>query len=316
MKRIQYHRYGGPEVMHLEEFTPDSPGAGQVSVRVRAASVNPYDWKVRNGEMKFLTGRRFPRGMGYDFAGVVAAVGSGCTRFAVGDDVVGVAQIKASGAFAELVVAEEKSLVDKPAGLSFADAATIPTVGSAALQALRDKGEFHSGQSVFVHGCLGGVGRAAVQIAAARGAATVAGSCRADSAPQAHELGVDPVVEFDTIPASLRGRFDIVFDTIGLLAPSTARMLLAPGGHIVDIVPTAGKFLKSVLPGPYRVLMTQPNADDLDELVKASAQGALRLPIAKTVPLAHAIDALTDLEHHHTPRGGKLIITANEPATT
>ena len=92
--------------------------------------------------------------------------------------------------------------------------------------------------------------------------------------------------------------------------------MLAPGGHIVDLVPTAAKLLKSVLPGPYRVLFTQPNADDIAKVVKAGAQGKLRVPIAKTVPLEHAIDALTDLEQRHTPRGGKLIITANDAATS
>ena len=82
MMRIQYHRYGGPEVMRFEDFEPVRPRAGEVSVRVRAAAANPYDWKVRNGEMKMMSGRRFPQGMGHDFAGVVEAVGPGVTRSA------------------------------------------------------------------------------------------------------------------------------------------------------------------------------------------------------------------------------------------
>lgn len=315
MKRVQYHRYGGPEVMRLEEFTPDTPGPGQVAVRVRAASVNPYDWKVRNGEMKYMTGRRFPRGMGYDFAGTVDAVGPRVSGFTVGDDIAGAAQIKASGAFAEMVIAEETSLAHKPAELSFPDAAAVPTIGSAALQALRDKGKFEPGQSIFIHGCLGGVGRAAVQIAATRGANVVAGSCRPTSAADARRLGVAPVVDFDDIPRSLAGQFDVVFDTVGTLPPAVARMLLTSGGRSVDIVPTPAKFLTSVLPGPFHVLIAKHNAADLAELLTASAHGALQVPIAKTVPLEHAIDALTDLEHHHTPRGGKLIITTSQLST-
>ena len=309
MKRIQYHQYGGPEVMRLEDFEPTRPKAGEVSVRVRAAAANPYDWKVRNGEMKIMTGRTFPRGMGYDFAGVVESVGQGVTRFKVGDDVLGAAQIKTSGAFAEMVVADEKGLAKKPAELSFEEAAAIPTVGVAALQALRDKGKLHAGEAVFVHGCLGGVGRAAVQIAAERGAAVVAGSCRASAMQDARDLGVVPVVEFDSIPTTLNGRFDVVFDTVGTLPPKTARMLLNPGGRIVDIVPSAGKFVKSVLPGPYNVMIGKHNADDLGELAQACARGRFQLPIAQAVPLSGAIAALTELERNNTPRGGKLIIT-------
>lgn len=165
MKRIQYHKYGGPEVMRFEDFEPAPPGSGEVLISVRAAAANPYDWKVRNGEMKMMSGRKFPRGLGYDFAGVVEAVGPGVTRVSVGDDVLGVAPIKTSGAFAEMVVAVEKGVAKKPAEISFEEAAAIPTIGGAALQGLVTKGKLQAGQSVFIHGCLGGVGRAAVQIA-------------------------------------------------------------------------------------------------------------------------------------------------------
>lgn len=125
----------------------------------------------------------------------------------------------------------------------------------------------------------------------------------------ARDLGVDPVVEFDSVPTTL-GKFDIVFDTVGTLAPAIARKLLAPGGHIIDIVPSGPKFLKSALPGPYNVLITQHNVEDLEELALMCAAGELRLPIAQTVPLPEAIPALTELERNNTPRGGKLIITA------
>lgn len=309
MKRIQYHRYGGPEVMRLEDFEPAGPGTGEVLVRVRAAAANPYDWKVRNGEMMLVTGRKFPRGLGHDFAGVVEAVGRGVTRLSVGDDVLGAATIKAGGAFAEMVVAPEKSVVRKPAQLSFDEAAAIPTIGSAALQALVDKGGLTPGRTVFIHGCVGGVGRAAVQIALARGAAVVAGTCRASAVEDARRLGVDPVADFDFIPTTFTGQFDIVLDTVGSLPYPTARMLLASDGRVVDIVPSAGKFVRSALPGPYQVLITKPNASYLAELADSCAQGSLRLPIARTVGLDDAVAAITELEREHNPRGGKLIIT-------
>ncbi|MFJ1995904.1 NADP-dependent oxidoreductase [Streptomyces asiaticus] len=306
-KRIQYHQYGGPEVLRLEDFEPAPPGPGEVLVRVRAAA-NPMDWKIRSGAMKMLTGRRFPRGLGHDFAGVVEAVGDGVTRLGVGDEVLGGAPLKTAGAFAELVVVEAKGVVKKPADLSFEDAAAIPTVGITAFQALADLGKPQPGQAVFVHGCLGGVGRAAVQMASAHGA-SVGGSCRATATHDARDLGVAPIVEFDFDPTALSGRFDIVLDTAGTLPVKAAQTLLKPGGRIIDITPTPAKFARSALPGPFKVLIAQAVTEDLEEVARAAGQGTLRLPIARTVPLTQAIAALTEFERGMT-KGGKLVITA------
>lgn len=308
VKRIQYHKYGGPEVMQLENFEPGQPRAGEVLVRVRAAAANPMDWQIRSGEMKIMTGRAFPRGLGHDFAGVVEAVGDGVTRLRVGDEVLGATSLTAAGAFAEMVIAQARTVVKKPASLSFQEAAAIPIVGITAWQALVGKGKLRPGNVVFVHGCLGGVGRAASQIAVARGA-WVGGSCRATATQQAHDLGIDPVVEFDFDPVPLTGRFDIVLDTAGTLPAKATRMLLKPGGRIIDIKPTPAKFVRTALPGPYQVMIAQPVTADLQEIARAAGSSELRLPIARTVPLTEAIPALTELEHHRTPKGGKLIIT-------
>jgi NADPH:quinone reductase-like Zn-dependent oxidoreductase len=104
MQRIQYHRYGGPEEMRLEEAPLPTPVRGQVRVRIKAASANPADWGVRAGDLRFVSGQRFPRGMGHDFAGVVEAVGPATTRYQVGDEVFGISGIRAAGAFAEALV--------------------------------------------------------------------------------------------------------------------------------------------------------------------------------------------------------------------
>jgi NADPH:quinone reductase-like Zn-dependent oxidoreductase len=309
VKRIQYHRYGGPEVLRWEEFEPGAPGRGQVLVRVRAAAANPMDWKIRDGELRPVTGRRFPRGVGQDFAGVVEAVGPGVTRLHAGDAVLGSASIRDPGAFAELVLADEDAVTLKPAGLTFEQAATLPTVGVTALQALSRAGGLHPGQAVFVHGCLGGVGRVAVQLAKRRGA-SVAGSCRATSTSLAVELGVAPTVDFDVDPAPFEGQFDVVLDTAGTLPISTARTLIKHGGRIIDIVPTPRKFLRSVLPGPYAVFVGRADVSDLEEVAEAAARGDLQLPVGRTVPLGLGIAALVELETSHTPGAGKLVLVA------
>lgn len=307
-KRIQYDQYGGPEVMRCEDFEPARPGPGEILVRVKAAAANPMDWKIRSGGMKILTGRTFPRGLGHDFAGVVAAVGEGVSRLRVGDEVLGGTSLKAAGAFAEVVLAEEKTVVTKPANLSWEEAAAIPVVGLTAFQAMVDRSKLRAGQAVFIHGCLGGVGRAATQIALSRGA-SVGGSCRGTATQEAHDLGIDPIVEFDFDASPLAGRFDVVFDTAGTLPIGSARALLKPGGRIIDINPTPAKFVRSALSGSYQVLIAQATVATLEAVAQAASQGTLRLPIARTVPLDKAIAALTELERDGTPKGGKLVIT-------
>ena len=311
MKKIEYDSYGGPELMHLDEVEPPVPGKGQVLVRVLAAAANPMDWKFRNGDSRLMTGRRFPRGVGNDFAGTVVAVGEGVTQFKAGDDVLGAASLRKAGAFAEMVTADQKQVVKMPAGLSFEEAATLPTVGVAALQALIGKGQLTAGQSVFITGCLGGVGRTAVQIARMRGA-SVAGSCRDSAAAEARALGVDPVVGFDFDPAPLKGRFDLILDTAGTLPIKAARTLLKPGGHIIDINVNpsnmVAKMTRSMVSRDYRILISQYKSKDLEELARAAAQGELIVPVARTVPLRQAIGALTELERRHTPKDGKLVI--------
>jgi len=278
-----------------------------VLIRVKAAAANPMDRKIRNGEMKLLTGRKFPRGLGHDFAGVVAAVGDGVTRLGVGDEVLGGAGLKAAGAFAEMVVAEEKAVVTKPANLSWEEAATIPVVGLTAFQAVVNTGRLHAGQALFIHGCLGGVGRSAAQLALARGA-SVGGSCRATATHEAHGLGITPIVDFDFDATKLAKRFDVVLDTAGTLPISAAETLLKPGGRIIDINPTPAKLVRSALPGPYRVLVGEAAVADLEAVAQAAAKGVLRLPVARNVPLGEAIAALAALERDRTPKGGKLVI--------
>ncbi len=308
MRRLQYHRYGGPDVLTLGEARTPTPGRGQVLVRVRAAAANAMDWKIRNGDMRPMTGRKFPRGVGHDFAGVIEQVGAGVTRFQVGDEVLGAARLQEAGAFADFVIADERSVAHKPDALTFAQAATLPVVGITAYQAVTKAGKLRPGQEIFINGCLGGVGGVAVQVATGVGA-SVTGSCRSGSEADAHQLGVGTVVAFDLDPAPLTRRFDVVFDTAGTLPFATARRMLKPGGRIIDIVPSGAKFARSILPGPYTAFMGRPDSDDLQKLADAAGRGEITTRISRTVTLAHAIPALIDLENAPTSSGGKLVIT-------
>ncbi len=215
MKRVQYLHYGGPAELRLDEVKQPEPGRGRIRVQVRAAAANPMDWKIRRGEMRVLSGFRFPRGLGHDFAGVVEAVGPGVKRLDVGDEVFGVTSIRQAGAFAEYVVADEKNAWLKPPPISFEQAAASTLVSVTAWNALVAKARLRAGQSVFITGCLGGVGRSAVQTARMRGA-NVVGSCSASGREEVLTLGVGEVVDYRAFDiAPYRHRFDVVFDTAG-----------------------------------------------------------------------------------------------------
>jgi NADPH:quinone reductase-like Zn-dependent oxidoreductase len=310
MRRIQYRRYGGPDEMQVEEFEPEKPGRGQIAVLMRAASVNKVDWTIRNGGLKLVTGRRFPRAMGTDFAGLVEAVGPGVTRLKTGDAVLGTTTVRESGAFAETLVTNEKLAVVKPAALSFEQAACLPVVAVTAWRGLVDKGHLKRGQAVFVNGCLGGVGRAAVQFARMLGA-SVAGSCRASAAEEARALGVDPVVDFTRLDlGALRGRFDIVFDTPSMLSFKDGRALLKRGGIVLGTEPTPSTMLRSFFSPRFKLVFGMQTPELLSRIADFAATGHLRPAIGKVVPLSQAIPAIAELERRGIPKG-KLVIVAD-----
>jgi len=310
MKRVQYHRYGGPEVLRLEEFALAPPGRGQIRVRVRAAAANPMDWKIRSGEMKMMTGRKFPRGLGHDFAGVVEAVGPNVTRFKVGDEVFGATGLKESGTFAEALVTEDKTVFLKPQSLSFEEAAALPIVSATAWTALVDKAKLQAGQRVFITGCLGGVGRIAAQIAAMRGA-EIAGSCSASRRDEALALGVREVVDYRAFNANAyRGGFDVVFDTHGALSPSQCGAMLKRGGVALHIVPTPLKMIWSMLSSRHQTVFGKVTPQSLADIVEAVEQGKLAPTIGRTVPLSEAIPAIIELEKTSLP-SGKLVVIPN-----
>ncbi|MFL6236461.1 MAG: NADP-dependent oxidoreductase [Thermoanaerobaculia bacterium] len=172
MKAAVIDAYGGSDRLQVREVPePGEPGPGQIRLRVRAASVNPIDWKMRRGGLRFVMPAKFPLVLGYDVAGEVDAIGPEVTRFQVGDAVFGLVDPRSpGGAYAEMALARESSLAALPQSLSFEETAALPVAGLTALQALRDKGELVAGETVVVNGASGGVGHLAVQIAHTVGA--------------------------------------------------------------------------------------------------------------------------------------------------
>ncbi|MBK5149716.1 NAD(P)-dependent alcohol dehydrogenase [Burkholderia sp. R-69608] len=307
MKRIQYSSYGGPELMRVDDFELPAPGNGEVAVRVRFAAINPIDWKLRNGQMKIVTGRAFPRAIGMDFSGIVTAVGAGVTRLQAGDAVFGLARFKESGALGQAVVTKETFLARKPDSVSFEDAACLGTPGVTAWNGLIDKAKLQAGRHVFINGCAGAVGEAAVQIARLFGA-TVSGSCSARDMERARSLGVKTVYDYRTTDLStIATRFDVVYDTAATMTVSAGMAMLRQGGVFLDLNPGLGKFIRAIFDRRLKPIIGSPRAEILEKLADAARDNKFSIPIGETVPLNAAIQLITELEKGRK-LGGKGVV--------
>ncbi|WP_432037432.1 NADP-dependent oxidoreductase [Streptomyces cucumeris] len=285
---IAFSEYGAPEVLRPSEVTPPEPGPGQVRIRVRAASVNPLDVKIRSGLMAAAIPARFPVVPGLDAAGVVDAVGEGAEA-AVGDEVLGAT---VGGGYGEHALLEGP--VAKPAALSWEVAASLVTVGRTASRVLAQLG-VHEGRTLLVHGAAGSVGFLAVQLAVARGISVV-GTVGEHDIERVTALGATAVRYGDgwaqRVKAAAPQGVDFVLDAsgAGVLADSVA--LTGDSAHVITIADMSA--------AQHGVRFSSGGADQagesLSELVRMATDGRLTLPIWRTYPLAEAARAHRDLE--------------------
>jgi len=237
MRAARYHHYGGPEVVHFEEVDKPAVPDDGVLVRVRASSINPADWHTMNGTPLLARptwGMRAPKDprLGIDFAGTVEGVGPSVKQLRVGDEVFG----GGSGAYAEYVaVPESKSVVLKPANVSFEEAAAVPVAAVTALQGLRDHGHVTAGQKVLINGASGGVGTYAVQIAKSFGA-QVTGVCSTQNVEIVRSIGADRVVDYKKDDFTTGSeRYDLLLDIAGSRSWSDMRRVLKPDATYVIV---------------------------------------------------------------------------------
>ncbi|MCU0475898.1 MAG: NAD(P)-dependent alcohol dehydrogenase [Anaerolineae bacterium] len=321
MQAIVFPRYGAPDVLELREVEKPTPQAGEVLVHVRAAATNALDWHVMRGQ-PFLArleyGLRAPKSiqLGSDLAGTVEAVGSGVTRFQIGDAVFGEVFHSRLGSFAEAVCVPETALAHKPESVSFIQAAAAPLSGLTALQGLRDKGKLKPGQRVLVNGASGGVGSFAVQLAKHFGAHVTAVSSARNLA-LVRGLGADEVIDYQTEDFTQHRRYDLILDAVGNRSIGALQRALTPHGKavIVGFTGLLGMLGHTILGGlasrggqSLGMMGTVvASTDDLALLATLLERGSLRPVIDRTYPLAQAADALRYLE---TGRArGKVVLT-------
>ena len=235
MKAVVHQCYGSPDVLKIVEVAKPTPGENEVLVRIRAASVNPADWHELTGTPYLARpamgiGAPSSTRFGTDYAGVVEAVGSNVTKFKPGDEVFGAR----SGSMAEYVTAKaDRSIVRKPANITFEQAAAIPIAAVTALQGLRDQGRLQPGQKVLINGASGGVGTFAVQIAKALGA-EVTGVCSTRNVELVRSLGADHVIDYTKENfTEMSERYDLILDNVGNHSVLDTRRALEPNGMLV-----------------------------------------------------------------------------------
>ena len=324
MKAITYCDYGLAN-LKLEEIEKPIPNDDQILVKVRAASVNPYDWHFIEGTPKIMrlmgVGLRKPKDtrLGVDFSGTVEAVGKNVTQFKPGDDVFG----GRGGAFAEYVCRRAEGAVAlKPANITFEQAASVNIAGITALQGLRDKGKVQPGQKVLINGASGGVGTFAVQIAKSFGA-DVTGVCSTRNVDLVRSLGADHVIDYTKEDfAKGEQRYDVILDNVPNHSLSECRRILNPNGKYVLIggggpndsrwVGPFGRVIKTMLLSPFMsqkmgMMMADANHNDLTILADMMQSGKLKPVIDRTYKLAEVPAAIAYLEEGHAR--GKVIIT-------
>ncbi|ASR03945.1 NADP-dependent oxidoreductase [Gordonia rubripertincta] len=315
MRAITYSRFGGPDVLEITDLPTPKVGPDSVLVRVRASSVNPVDWKIRQGHLAEVLDTVFPVVPGWDVAGVVEQVGLDTPEFRVGDEVFGyvrkdlVGGEVAGGTFADLVSAPVRTLAHKPAAWSFEEAAAVPLAGLTAYQTIRRAG-VTSGHTVLVHAAAGGVGSFAVQIARSLGARVI-GTASESNHDYLRGLGAEPTTYGDGLADRVRELapygVDVVLDYVGGDAIDSVPDVLRAGGTVASIIDARAR---DEFGGEY--VWVRPDSADLAELARLGDAGDLEPEIAQVFDLPDASAAHERSQSGHVR--GKIVVRVSAEA--
>ena len=303
MKAIQYHQFGGPEVLRLMDVPDPQPGPGQIRVALKAASVVPADWKLRAGQLQQHFQVTFPKIPGRDGAGIVSAVGPGVDALRIGDRVYVTAQHTENGTYAEAIVRDAATVVAMPAALGFAETAAVMHAGFCAWVMVVEEARIAAGMKVLVHGGAGAIGGLAVQLAAHLGA-DVAATCRADNLDYARSLGARTVIAYDRDKFEQQLRdVDVVLDLIGGVVHDRSYAVLRRGGQIVYLIAAPFRDRSK----EFGVRLSRADIRDrgpaLETVAQLVATKVLRPQVSGVLPLAAAADAHRRMEAGQVTRG-------------
>lgn len=316
MRAVALDRYGSADELRARQIPRPECGENELIVRVRAAGINPIDWRIRSGSLRLLLPAKFPLVLGFDAAGEIAEVGTGTRQkgWVVGDEVLCFLASRHGGSYAEYAVASADVVARKPAKFSWEEAAAVPLAASTALQSLRDLGNISSGDEVLVNGASGGVGIFAVQLAKSFGA-RVTGVCSEANINLVRELGAHEIIDYEREDFTSRGkRYRIVFDAVAKSSYSKCRPILTANGCYITTLPSPRSVFyqfATKLHGPRcRNILVRPRAQDLQLLAKMIEDGRLRAVVQQVYGLEDAAAAHRVSEAGHV--SGKLVLRIDD----
>ncbi|KAB8130751.1 NADP-dependent oxidoreductase [Gracilibacillus oryzae] len=308
-KAVIINQYGNKEVLEEGTVTLPELGEHQVLVREKATSINPIDWKLREGYLKQMFDWEFPIILGWDVAGIIEKTGSAVTDWKVGDEVFSRPDTTKLGTYAEYTIVDDHLLAKKPANISFAEAAAVPLAGLTAYQALFDHGKLEKGQKVLIHAGAGGVGSFAIQLAKEAGAYVYT-----TASPKNHDLlqtlGADEVIDYHTTDIKdVLKDIDLVFDTIGGETQNDSFEVLKENGRLISIVGEPDQDKAKEKNAEAKGIWLQPDGNQLSKLADLLEKGKMKSIVGSTFPLSRkgVYDAHALSETHHA--AGKIVIS-------
>jgi NADPH2:quinone reductase len=313
MKAVAIHEFGGREKLQVMDLPVPEVHDGEILLRVKAAGVNPVDWKIREGLLKDVFPHKFPLILGWDAAGIVTKTGKGVSRFSEGDKIYAYCRkaIVCEGAYAEYIVLPEENLSKKPINMTFFEAATVPLACLTAYQSLFDTAKLKGGETLLVHAAAGGVGTFAVQLAKSCGA-IVLGTASSRNHSYLNDLGIDEAIDYtkqdfrDSIKAICRGGVDVIFNCVGGDVLPRCPDVLKANGRLVSIVDPDGIEDLKVKGFNAEFVFVQPNHDELSQITKMIEAGKLSTFISASFPLEEAAKAHEMNETRHVK--GKIFL--------
>jgi NADPH:quinone reductase-like Zn-dependent oxidoreductase len=309
MKAVRIHEFGGPETLKVEELPKPQAQATEVLIRILGASVNPVDYKIRQGG--YLGEEALPLTLGRDVAGVIEVVGKGVDEFKEGDAVYAMLDRK-HGGYAQYVAEPISNCARKPETLDFIQAAAVPLAGLTAWQGLFDHGGLKAGQTVLIHGAAGGVGHFAVQFAAARGARVIA-TCSGEDADFVKGLGAAEVIDYHKQRFEDRVHdVDLVYDLVAGETQDRSFAVIRNGGVLVSTLKEPDKARGAARGIRTAHYMAAPNGAQLAEIGGLIDAGKVKPNIQRVFPLAEAAQAEQTLETDHVR--GKVVLAVEPPS--
>jgi len=314
MKKIIYNQFGGPDVLTMIDTPIPDLTDTTILIKIKAVSINPLDWKIREGEMKLMSGSKLPKGVGIDFSGIVEKAGGSIRTFKKGDEVFGSVNQFKGGALAEYLLVSEKDIALKPAKSSFAQAAALPVVGFAALGIFDQLITIRQGTEVLINGATGGIGMLATQIAKKQGAVVTA-IVNEKGTTLATKWGADVVRTYrQGPPPGPAKQYDVIIDLSGKMPFDQAKGQLKPSSTYVNTIPGPRQIIGSLVHNlfskkKYRVLLSKPSAAYLQTLSEYVNDG-LEVVIGRTYKMTAFKEAYAEM-----PQGGivgKAVFTLDE----